>query len=125
MITGCGDVNIGYINEEKLMDTPQIKNIREDSEKKFKEIEEQLSKDIESKKDAPDEDKQKIQSEAQRKMMGIQQAYITQMKQKIDAAINSAIKDKNIDAVFSQTEDSKIVHHGGTDITDEVVKNLQ
>ena len=125
LISGCGEVNIGYLDGEKLMDAPQIKTIRDEGESKFQEIEAQVTADLTAKQDASDEEKQKAQMEAQRKLMGIQQAYSSQIKQKIDSALADVVKSKNIDIVLDNAEDQKIVFEGGIDLTDEVLKKLQ
>ena len=125
LMSGCGEVNMGYIDSEKLMDAPQIKTIREEGETKLQEAEMQMIEEITSKQDAPDEEKQKVQMEAQRKLMGIQQAYSSQIKQKIDAALVDIVKAKNIDVVLDSSEDQKVVFEGGIDLTDEVLQKLQ
>lgn len=125
LVSGCGGVSIGYLDSEKLMDAPQIKTIREEGENKLQEAEMQMIEEITAKQDAPDEEKQKVQAESQRKLMGIQQAYASQMKQKIDAALTDIVKAKNIDVVLYNSEDQKVVFEGGIDLTDEVLKKLQ
>ena len=125
LVSGCGEVSIGYLDSEKLMDAPQIKTIREEGENKLQEAEMQMIEEINSKQDATDEEKQKVQMEAQRKLMGIQQAYSSQIKQKLDAALVDIVKAKNIDVVLDSSEDQKVVFEGGTDLTDEVLKKLQ
>ena len=65
------------------------------------------------------------QQQQQQKMVGIQQQYATQLKQKVDAAVQTAVKDKKLDVVVDNEANSKIVITGGIDVTDDVVKNLQ
>ena len=125
LVSGCGGVNIGYLDSEKLMEAPQIKTIREEGENKLQEAEMQAIEEITAKQNAPDEEKQKVQAEAQRKLTGIQQAYASQIKQKIDAALVDIVKTKNIDVVLYNSEDQKVVFEGGIDLTDEVLKKLQ
>ena len=125
LVSGCGGVSIGYLDSEKLMDAPQIKTIREEGENKLQEAEMQMIEEITAKQDAPDEEKQKVQAEAQRKLMGIQQAYSSQIKQKLDAALVDIVKAKNIDVVVDSSEDQKVIYEGGIDLTDEVLKKLQ
>ena len=125
LMSGCGEVNIGYIDSDKLMDAPQIKTIREEGETKFQEVDAQVTADLAAKQDASDEEKQKAQMEAQRKLMGIQQAYSSQIKQKIDSALADVVKTKKIDIVLDSSEEQKIVFEGGIDVTDEVLQKLQ
>ena len=107
LVSGCGEVNIGYLDSEKLMDTPQIKTIREEGESKLQEAEMKMIEEITAKQDATDEEKQKVQMEAQRKLMGIQQAYSSQIKQTLDAALADIVKAKNIDIVIDSSEYQK------------------
>ena len=125
LMSGCGGVNIGYLDSDKIMETPQLKAIREEGETKFQEVENQVYEDLAAKQDASDEEKQQAQMEAQRKLMGIQQAYSSQIKQKLDTALAEVVKSKNIDIVLDSSEDQKVVFEGGIDLTDEVVKKLQ
>ena len=124
-ISGCGEVHMGYMNIEKLMDAPQMKAIQDEAEAKIQEAQEQITKDLEAKKDATDEEKQKAQMEAQRKLMGIQQAYSSQLEQKLNSVLADIAKSKNIDVVINSTEDQPMVFEGGIDVTDEVVQKLQ
>ena len=125
LASGCGEVTIGYLDGEKLMDAPQIKTIRDEGETKLKEVEAQVAAELAQKQEASDEDKQKAQVEAQRKLMGIQQAYASQIKQKLDSALADVVKAKNIDVVVDSSEERKIVFEGGIDLTDEVIQKLQ
>ena len=125
LISGCGEVNIGYVDGEKLMDTPQMKTIRDEGEKKLQEAEEAAIAELTAKENATDEEKQKAQLETQQKLIGIQQAYASQLKQKLDAALADIVKSKNVDVVIDSSESQKIVFEGGIDLTDEVVKKLQ
>lgn len=125
LMSGCGGVNIGYLDSDKIMETPQLKAIREEGETKFQEVENQVYEDLAAKQDASDEEKQQAQMEAQRKLMGIQQAYSSQIKQKLDTALAEVVKSKNIDIVLDSSEDQKVIFEGGIDLTDEVVKKLQ
>ena len=129
-ISGCGEVQLGYVDRDKIMDTPQIKTIIDEAETKLQEAQTQVVADLEAKKDAPDEEKQKAQMEAQRKLIGIQQAYTSQVKQKLDAALADIVKSKNIDVVIYNPSDDnsveeKVVFEGGIDLTGEVVQKLQ
>lgn len=125
LASGCGEVTIGYLDGDKLMDAPQIKAIRDEGETKLQEVEAQVATDLAAKQEASDEEKQKAQVEAQRKLMGIQQAYASQIKQKLDSALADVVKAKNIDVVVDSSEDRKIVFEGGIDLTDEVIQKLQ
>ena len=57
--------------------------------------------------------------------MGINQAYTTQLKHKLDETIGEIAKQKNLDAVIDSSKENPIVIRGGIDITDEVIQKLQ
>ena len=125
LISGCGEVNVGYLDREKLVEAPQIKSIIDEGEAKFKEAQDQINADLATKQDASDEEKQKAQIAAQGKLMGIQQAYSSQIQQKIDSALSDIVKAKNIDVVLDSSETQKVVFEGGIDVTEEVLQKLQ
>ena len=125
IISGCGQVKIGYIDGERVMETPQIKSVLDEGETKMQEAQTQLSTELAAKQNATDEEKQKLQLEAQRKLMGIQQAYASQVRQKLDAALAEIVNQKSLDAVVEHSDNQKMVFEGGIDITEEVTKKLQ
>ena len=126
LISGCGNkVTVGYLNGEKVMDAPQIKAIRDESDTKLQEAQTAAAADLTAKPEATDEEKQNMQMEAQRKLMGIQQAYASQMKQKLDSALADIVKAKEIDVVLDSSEENPMVFEGGIDLTEEVLQKLQ
>ena len=124
-ISGCGEVHMGYMNVDKISETPQMKAIQDEAENKIKEAQEQALKDLEAKKDATDEEKQQVQMEVQRKLMGLQQAYSSQLEQKLNSVLADIVKSKNIDVVINSSESQQMIFEGGIDLTDEVVQKLQ
>ena len=122
LMTGCGQLNIGYVNGAKVQDTPQLKAIIDEGRQKMEELQTQADKDLEGKSD---EEKQKISEELQRKAMGISQAYSTQMRHKLDTVLAEISESKKLDVVVDSSEDAPTVHVGGIDITEEVVQKLQ
>ena len=126
-MTGCGSqVNIGYVDGAKIMDeAPQIKAILEESEKKAEEIQKEATDNLDNNHDWTDEEKNKAMAELQRKLMGINQAYSTQLKYKFDEAISGIAAEKKLDVVVDSSENQPIVFMGGIDVTDEVIKKLQ
>ena len=121
-ITGCGQVNIGYIDVMKIEDTPQMTAIIEEGQQKIKELQEQTEKDSEGKSN---EELATLREDFQRKATGIRQAYDTQLKHKLDTVLAEITESKKLDAVIESSEDMPTVIIGGVDLTDEVVQKLQ
>lgn len=126
-MTGCGSqVNIGYIDGGKIMsDAPQIKAVIEEGEKKAQEIQQETMTTLESNPEWTEEEKTKALGEMQRKLVGINQAYSTQLKYKFDEAIAGIAQAKKLDVVVDSSENQKIILMGGIDITNEVIQKLQ
>lgn len=125
-VTGCGSqANIGYIDSAKVMETPQIKAIFEEGQKKVTEIQNEAATTLENNPDWTEEERNNALAETQRKLVGISQAYNTQLKYKLDEAIQGISQEKELDVVVDSSKEQPIVLHGGIDITDEVVQKLQ
>lgn len=126
-MTGCGSqVNIGYVDGAKIIEeAPQIKAILEESEKKIEEIQNEATAKMDENPDWTDEEKNAAMAELQRKIMGINQAYSTQLKYKFDEAISGIAAEKKLDVVVDSSENQPTVLMGGIDVTDEVIKKLQ
>lgn len=126
VITGCGQVQIGYVDAQKIMDeAPQIKAIREESEKKAQEAQAEVQAEMEKHPEWTDEEKTKAAGDAQRKLMGLNQAYATQLKYKLDEVLAEVAKQHNAEVVLGGTKERPAVFKGGIDLTDEVIKKLQ
>ena len=126
-MTGCGSqINIGYIDGEKVMnDSPQIKTILEEGQKKAEEIQKEAMTTLENNPDWTEEEKNKALSDLQRKLNGINQAYATQVKYKFDEAISGIAASKKLDVVIDSSDNQKIVLMGGVDVTNEVIQKMQ
>ena len=125
-VTGCGSQpNIGYLDSNKVMETPQIKAVLEEGQKKAAEIQNEVSANLENNPDWSDEEKNNALTEAQRKLIGINQAYASQLKYKLDETLAGIAKEKNLDVVVDSSESQPLIFHGGINITDDVVKKLQ
>ena len=123
--SGCGEVNMGYLDRAKVFEAPQMKTIADEGNAKLQEAQAEVIKALTENQNGTDEEKQKAQTEAQRKLQGIQQAYASQLQQKLDAALADIVKSKNIDVVIDNSNDQPIIFKGGIDLTDEVVQKLQ
>ncbi len=125
LITGCGQMNIGYVDGQRVMEeSPQIKAVLEEGAKKAEEIRAEAETQL-SNPDLSDEEKSKAQADIQRKIIGVNQAYAAQLKQKLDESLAGMCKEKEIDVVVDSSKDQPIILHGGIDLTDEVIKKLQ
>ena len=73
---------------------------------------------------SPDE-LQKMQQQVMGQMQQTANIYNQQKTIKMQTAIGEIARTKKIDAVVYNVEEQKLVHLGGTDITDDVIKALQ
>ena len=126
-VTGCGSqANIGYVDSGRLMEeAPQIKSVIEEGQKKAEEIQTELKTSLENNPDWSDEEKSKATADAQRKLMGINQAYATQLKYKLDEALAAISQEKKLDVVVDSSKNQPVILQGGIDITEETIKKLQ
>lgn len=126
MLTGCGQGQIGSVDVNKVMtEAPRVKTLMSEAETKVKEAQEKFEQDKAAKPDMTDEEITKAQMDFQRKLEGINQAYTSQIKNRMDVVIEEIAREKNIDVVISNPADQKMLHHGGIDVTDEVIKKMQ
>ena len=125
LASGCGELNVGYADYEKLLDTPQIKAVLDEGEAKAREIQEAAEVELAGREDLTDEEIQKVQMDVQRKLAGIQQAYFTQYTQKMNAAAEAVSKEKSLEIIVDSSEDQKMIMMGGVDVTADLVQKLQ
>ena len=128
LLAGCGKVNVGYIDQSRIQnEAPQIKSSVEEMQSKLQEAQDDANKQLQEAQanGASEEDMQKLQQQLQMKAVGVQQQYSTQMKAKLDAALDDVVKAKKLDTVVSSNGKDGVVISGGTDITDDVIQKLQ
>ena len=125
LISGCGELNVGYADYAKLMETPQIKAILDEGDAKVQEIQTEAEASLSGREDLTDEEIQKVQADVQRKLMGLQQAYFTQYTQKMNAAAEAVSKEKSLEIIIDSSEEQKMIFTGGIDVTEDLVKKLQ
>ncbi len=125
LISGCGELNVGYADYSKLMETPQIKAILDEGDAKVQEIQTEAEASLSGREDLTDEEIQKVQADVQRKLMGLQQAYFTQYTQKMNAAAEAVSKEKSLEIIIESSEEQKMIFTGGIDVTEDLVKKLQ
>lgn len=123
--TGCGSVNIGYVDGSKVMsEAPQIKSIMDEGAKKVEEIQQEAAA-LQDNPDLTEEELSKAQADIQRKLIGINQAYATQLQHKINETLAGIAQEKKLDVVVDSSESQPIVLEGGVDVTAEVIQKLQ
>ena len=125
LMGGCGELNVGYADYEKLLETPQIKAVLEEGDAKMQEIQTAAEAELSGREDLTEEEIQKVQADVQRKLAGLQQAYFTQYTQKMNAAAEAVSKEKSLEIIIDSSENQKMVFTGGIDVTEDLVKKLQ
>ena len=126
LVTGCGQGQIGSVDVSRVMEeAPRVKTLMEEAEAKAKEIRDNYEKEYTNKPDLTEEDVAKAQLELQRKLQGINQAYTSQIKNRLDVVLEEIAREKNIDVVISNAADDKMILHGAVDVTDAVIGKMQ
>ena len=125
ILTGCGQTQIGSVDVEKVMlEAPRVKTLMTEADGKIKETEEKFQQEY-GNKEMTEEEAAKAQTEFRRKLEGINQAYATQIKSRMDVVIEEISREKNIDVVISSSVDDRMIFHGAVDVTDDVIKKMQ
>ena len=123
--SGCGKLEIGYVDGERVMkESPEIQKVLEEGKQKMEALQKEAEEEL-SKKEMTEEEKAKAQSDIQRRLSGVSQAYANQLRAKLDVALEEISKSKNLDVVIDNSKSQKLIHKGGIDVTDEVIKKLQ
>lgn len=125
MITGCGEGQIGAVDVEKVMaEAPRVKTIMTEAQGKVTEAQQKFEQDT-ANKELTEEEAMKIQSDFQRKLEGINKAYASQIKSRMDVVIEEISREKNIDVVINNSKEQKLIFHGAIDITQDVINKMQ
>ena len=126
VFTGCGQGQIGHVNINKIMEeAPRVKTLMTEAETKITEAQQKFQQDTAANPNMSEEDAKKLREDFQRKLVGINQAYTSQIKSRMDVVIEEISRQKNIDVVIADAPDQKVLVQGGIDITDEVIKKMQ
>ena len=126
LMSGCGQVKIGYIEGSRVMqEAPQVKSLVDEGNQKINEAREEAQKSLQDNPDMSQEDAQKTQAEAQRKMASLNQSYQMQLQQKVSAALQDIAKEKKLDVVVDSEKEQPTALMGGVDVTDDVIAKLQ
>lgn len=126
LLSGCGQGQIAAVDVDKVMaDAPRVKTLMSEAETKIKDAQQKFEQDTAAKPDMTDEETAKLQMEFQRKLEGINQAYASQIRSRMDVVIEEISREKNIDVVINNSESDKLIFHGAIDVTDDVIKKMQ
>ena len=124
LMSGCGQVKIGYIEGSRVMqEAPQVKSLVDEGNQKINEAREEAQKSLQDNPDMSQEDAQKTQAEAQRKMASLNQSYQMQLQQKVSAALQDIAKEKKLDVDSEKEQPTALM--GCVDVTDDVIAKLQ
>lgn len=111
--------NIGVVDMSRII-TPDNQDAME-AQKQLQEAGEEMQKQFEEQSaNMTDEQKQELFQQMQGEMNKKQEEIFKSMKDKVDAAIGSVASTKGLSLVV----DKRVVLYGGTDITDQVAKQL-
>ena len=124
LMSGCGQVKIGYIEGSRVMqEAPQVKALVDEGNQKINEAREEAQKSLQDNPDMSQEDAQKTQAQAQQKMASLNQSYQMQLQQKVSAALQDIAKEKKLDVVVEKEQPTAL--SGCVDVTDDVIAKLQ
>ena len=122
LMSGCGQVKIGYIEGSRVMqEAPQVKSLVDEGNQKINEAREEAQKSLQDNPDMSQEDAQK----AQVKMASLNQSYQMQLQQKVSAALQDIAKEKKLDVVVDSEKEQPTALMGCVDVTDDVIAKLQ
>lgn len=128
LAAGCGKTEIGYVDPTRVeKEAPAIMSIDAEMKSKLEEVQKQAEEEMKAKQaqGAPIEEMQKTQQQAMGKMQQTSSIYDQQKTIKLQTAVGEIARTKELDVVIFNLDEQKLVHLGGTDITDDVIKALQ
>ena len=128
LAAGCGKAEIGYVDPSRVeKEAPAIMSIDAEMKSKMEEAQQQAQEELKAKQaqGAPPEELQKAQQQVMGKMQQTASIYEQQKTIKLQTAVGEIARTKKLDAVLFNVDEQKLVHLGGTDITDDVIKALQ
>lgn len=126
VFTGCGQGQIGCVDKTKVMtESPRAKAVTEQAKTEVDKTLEAFDQKYPDRANMSEEDASKAQMELQRDLQKINQKYATQLESRFNVVVSEVANEKNIDVVIENSEEQKLLHQGGMDITDEVIKKMQ
>lgn len=126
MFTGCGEGQVGCVDKSKVMtDSPRAKATTEEAKAEVDKILAAFDEKYPNQAEMSEEDAAKAQMELQRDLQKVQQKLATKLESKFNVVVAEVATEKNIDVVIENTAEQKLLHLGGIDITDDVIKKMQ
>ena len=128
LAAGCGKAEIGYVDPSRVeKEATAIMSNDAEMKSKMEEVQKQAQEELKAKQaqGAPSEEMQQAQQQAMGKMQQTSSIYDQQKTIKLQTAVGEIARTKKLDAVLLNVDEQKLVHLGGTDITDDVIKALQ
>ena len=102
-----------------------MKATADEAQQKITQAQQEAEQELAAKPDLTDEEAEKAYDDINKKLMGLNQMYMTQLKQKLDVALGQIAREKKLDAIFENNDMQKTVYMGGIDVTDETIAKLQ
>lgn len=126
MFTGCGEGQVGCVDKSKVMtDSPRAKTATEEAKAEVDKILAAFDEKYPNQSEMSEEDAAKAQLELQRDLQKVQQKFSAQLESRFTVVVAEVANEKNIDVVIENNADQKLLHHGGIDITADVIKKMQ
>lgn len=126
MLTGCGQGQIGCVDKDKVMsESPRAKTATEEAKAEIDKILAAFDQKYPDKDSMSEEDAAKAQMELQRDLQKVNQKYTVQLESRFNVVVAEIAAAKDIDVVISNTSAEKLLHHGGIDITNDVISKMQ
>lgn len=126
IFTGCGQAQVGAVDLHRVMDeAPRVKTLMTEAEAKVTEVQQNFEKEYGNKTEMTEEESLKAQTELRRKLEGINQAYTSQVQNRLNVVLEEISREKNIDVVINNSKGEKLIFHGAIDVTDDVIKKMQ
>ncbi len=128
LAAGCGSAQIGYVDPNRVeKEAPAIMSIDAEMTQKIDEMQKNAQEELQKKQTqgVPFEEMQQIQQQTMGQMKQTANIYNQQKMIKVQSVVGEIAQKQKIDAVVFSMEEKKLIHLGGIDITDDVIKALQ
>lgn len=129
LLSGCGKTAaIAYVDPSRIEnECESLKKIQTEATEKLRAMQKDLVALQEKRKagQLTEEEFQKEMNAQQMQMQATAQKYQIEVRQRLEVALESICKEKKLDVVLRNDKDVKLVHLGGTDVTDLLLERLK